>query len=121
MKKNECLDINVCPVLATLAVVGGKWKPAILWMIRQGVHRFGALQRSLQGITQKMLTKQLRELEADGVIVRTVFAEVPPRVEYTFSEHGKSLQPLLDAMANWGAAHRELARGAGARKPGVTR
>ena len=95
-----------CPVVTTLEVIGGKWKPAILWHIRRGVHRFGALQRALPGITQKMLTQQLRELEADGILTRTVFAEVPPRVEYRLSDHGLSLQPLLDEMATWGATHR---------------
>jgi DNA-binding HxlR family transcriptional regulator len=108
--EENCLDPAVCPVLATLDVVGGKWKPAILWQIRHEMHRFGALRRSVQGITQKMLTQQLRELEADGVIVRKVFAEVPPRVEYTLSDYGRSLQPLLDAMASWGAAHQARAQ-----------
>ena len=107
MKKSECLDPQVCPVISTLDVVGGKWKPAILWQVRQGVHRFGALQRAVGGITQKMLTKQLRELEADSILRREVFAEVPPQVEYTLTPYGRTLQPLLDAMASWGGAHQK--------------
>lgn len=107
MKKSESLDPQVCPIISTLGVVGGKWKPAILWQVRQGVHRFGALQRAVGGITQKMLTQQLRELEADGILRREVFAEVPPRVEYTLTPYGRTLQPLLDTMASWGGAHQK--------------
>lgn len=106
MKKTDCLDPLFCPVLTSLSVIGGKWKLAILWSIRQnGVQRFGELQRSLGGITQKMLTQQLRDLEADGIIVRKVFAEVPPRVEYTLSDYGRTLDPLLEGMALWGRTH----------------
>jgi len=107
VKKSECLDPQVCPVISTLDVVGGKWKPAILWLVRQGVHRFGALQRAIGGITQKMLTQQLRELEADGILRREVFAEVPPRVEYTLTPYGQTLLPLLEAMASWGSSHQK--------------
>jgi DNA-binding HxlR family transcriptional regulator len=95
-----------CPVMITLAVIGGKWKPAILWELRQHrVRRFGALKRALPDITQKMLTQQLRELEADGIIHRKVYAEVPPRVEYTQTDYGRSLTPILDEMAHWGMRH----------------
>ncbi|MEM7549518.1 MAG: helix-turn-helix domain-containing protein [Bacteroidota bacterium] len=95
-----------CPVITTLNVIGGKWKPAILWELQQkDVCRFGALKRSVEGITQKMLTQQLRELEADGIIQRKVYAEVPPRVEYQITEYGKSLRPILDEMAKWGFKH----------------
>jgi DNA-binding HxlR family transcriptional regulator len=107
MKQKKNPAPQNCPIIDTLGVVGGKWKPAILWQIREGVHRFGALQRAVGGITQKMLTQQLRELEADGILRREVFAEVPPRVEYTLTPYGCTLQPLLDAMASWGSAHRE--------------
>ena len=78
-----------CPVTYCLSVIGGKWKPVILFLISHGVDRFGLLQRKIEGISKQMLTKQLRELEADGLITRTVFAEVPPRVEYVLSAQGE--------------------------------
>ncbi len=95
-----------CPVITTLSVIGGKWKPAILWQLQNNdLLRFGQLKKRLGGITQKMLTQQLRELEANNIILRKIFPEVPPRVEYKLSDHGKSLAPLLNEMANWGANH----------------
>ncbi|WP_110016583.1 winged helix-turn-helix transcriptional regulator [Plasticicumulans acidivorans] len=95
-----------CPVEATLNVIGGKWKAVLVWhLLEGGVLRFGELRRLLPGITQKMLTQQLRELEAAGVISRTVYAEVPPRVEYAVTAHGRSLRPLLEAMHAWGLQH----------------
>ena len=105
MRKYAEQQLQVCPIIATLGVIGGKWKPALLWQIRLGVCRFGALQRSVDGITQKMLTQQLSELEADGIVFRRVYAEVPPRVEYTLTPYGQSLQVVLEGMAAWGAAH----------------
>ncbi len=97
-----------CPVMTTLEVIGGKWKPAILWELQRfRTQRFGALKRALPTITQKMLTQQLRELEADGVIHRKVYAEVPPRVEYTLTDYGESLTPILNEMAYWGMNHQE--------------
>ena len=97
--------------MTTLEVIGGKWKPAILWELRQQrVRRFGALKRALPTITQKMLTQQLRELEADGIIHRKVYAEVPPRVEYTQTDYGDSLTPILNAMAYWGMNHPEASQ-----------
>lgn len=99
-------ETPLCPVMTTLEVIGGKWKPAILWELRQHrIRRFGALKRALPNITQKMLTQQLRELEADGIIYRKVYAEVPPRVEYTQTDYGRSLTPILDEMAHWGMSH----------------
>jgi DNA-binding HxlR family transcriptional regulator len=92
-----------CPVQAALEVIGGKWKPLILWSLKDAVMRFGELQKGLPGINAKMLTKQLRELEVDGVITRTIYPEVPPRVEYSITEFGKTLIPILDALCNWGA------------------
>lgn len=94
-----------CPVTATMGIISGKWKPIILWRLYNGVQRFGELKRQIPGITQKMLTQQLRELEQDGIIERKVFAEVPPRVEYSFSTYGKTLQPVLHAMCDWGEEH----------------
>ena len=92
-----------CPVEAALDVIGGKWKPLILWALGDNVLRFGELQKELPGVNTKMLTKQLRELEEDGVIKRTVYPEVPPRVEYRITDFGKTLIPILEALCNWGA------------------
>ena len=92
-----------CPVEAALEVIGGKWKPLILWALGDTVMRFGELQKGLPGVNAKMLTKQLRELEEDGVITRTIYPEVPPRVEYAITDFGKTLIPILQALCNWGA------------------
>jgi len=95
-----------CSVEATLAVIGGRWKPIILFHLLQNeVLRFSELQRTIDGITQRMLAKQLRELEADEVIGRKVYAEVPPRVEYYLTDYGKTLEPMLLEMRQWGAKH----------------
>jgi DNA-binding HxlR family transcriptional regulator len=94
-----------CPVTATMSILSGKWKPIILWRIQNGVNRFGELKKQIPGITQKMLTQQLRELEQDRILDRKVFAQVPPRVEYSFSEYGLSLQPVLQALCKWGEIH----------------
>jgi len=91
-----------CPIYVTLDMVGGKWKVAILWHLAEGTKRFGELKRQLGVVTQKMLTQQLRELERDGLVNRMVYAEVPPRVEYTLTEQGQSLLPVLQAMHGWG-------------------
>jgi DNA-binding HxlR family transcriptional regulator len=87
---------------ATLKIIGGRWKVLILRELFDGVRRFGELHRALQGITQKMLTQQLRELEADGIIHREVYPEVPPKVEYSLTARGESLRPILGTMHNWG-------------------
>jgi len=91
-----------CPTEATLAVIGGRWKVPILWHLFGGTLRFGELSRALPTTTQKMLTQQLRELEADGLVLRKVYAEVPPRVEYSLTPLGKSLKPVLTSLGNWG-------------------
>ncbi len=91
-----------CPVEATLEVIGGKWKPIILWQLRTEKLRFSGLQQSMQGISPKMLTKQLRELEEDGLILRMAYPEIPPRVEYSLTEFGKTVLPVLDALCKWG-------------------
>jgi DNA-binding HxlR family transcriptional regulator len=100
-----------CTVEATLDVIGGKWKPLILWHLGDNVMRFGELQRSLPGVNAKMLTKQLRELEKDGVIRRTVYPEVPPRVEYAITEFGRTLIPILQALCAWGALYLGIENG----------
>jgi DNA-binding HxlR family transcriptional regulator len=94
-----------CPVEAALDVIGGKWKPLILWALGDNVLRFSELQKELPGVNTKMLTKQLRELEEDGVITRTVYPEVPPRVEYAITDFGRTLIPILQALCNWGAEY----------------
>ncbi|HAG52249.1 MAG TPA: MarR family transcriptional regulator [Alphaproteobacteria bacterium] len=95
-----------CSVDATISVIGGRWKPIILFhlMILE-VLRFNEMQRSIEGITQRMLTNQLRELEKDGVIERKVYAQVPPKVEYRLTDYGKTLEPILLAMREWGTEH----------------
>ncbi len=98
-----------CPVSATLSVIGGRWKPIILFiLLRQGVLRFGEIQKKIPAVTQRVLTSQLKELEKDGIIIRNAYAEMPPRVEYNLSEYGKSLQDILYAMHYWGEKHKEL-------------
>ena len=100
-------EIN-CEKELTLAVIGGKWKLIILWNLgREGTKRFSELKRQIPHITQKMLTNQLRELEEDQLIERKVYAEVPPRVEYSLSDYGQSLMPLLHAMYDWGKNYGE--------------
>ena len=94
-----------CAVEVTLSVMGGTWKPIILFHLLHGKKRFSELSRNIGGITQRMLTLQLRELEDAGIVVRTVYAEVPPRVDYELTELGRSLQPVLIAMRNWGTAY----------------
>jgi len=91
-----------CTVEVTLAAIGGKWKAVILWHLTHKTLRFSQLRRRLPGITQKMLTQQLRELERDGLLHREVYAEVPPRVEYSLTELGWTLKPLLGMMCEWG-------------------
>ncbi len=102
-RKNE--KTYNCPVEAALEVIGGKWKPLILWRIGNNVLRFSELQKALPGINTKMLTKQLRSLEKDGVILRKVYAEVPPHVEYQITDFGKTLIPILEALCDWGACY----------------
>lgn len=95
-----------CPVEATLSVIGGKWKGIVLYyLLMDGTMRFNELKRSVHGVTQRMLTKQLRELEADGLINRHVYAEVPPKVEYSLTDKGESLRPILIALKEWGEEH----------------
>ncbi|MDD6991795.1 MAG: helix-turn-helix domain-containing protein [Oscillospiraceae bacterium] len=91
-----------CPVEATIELIGGKYKSVILWHLTDGVKRFGELKRLLPRATEKMLAQQLRDLERDGLIIRTVYPVVPPKVEYSLSDLGKTIIPVLDAMCCWG-------------------
>jgi DNA-binding HxlR family transcriptional regulator len=95
-----------CPVKLTASIIGGKWKPSLLFYLEGHTRRFCELQRLIPGLTKKMLTQHLRELERDGIIRRKVYAEVPPRVEYSLTRHGESLKPILKLMSAWGARHR---------------
>lgn len=94
-----------CPVEAALGLIGGKWKGVALYHLLGGTLRFNELRRRLPKVTQRMLTKQLRELEADGLLLRQVYAEVPPRVEYRLSPRGRSLEPVILALKAWGDAY----------------
>lgn len=97
---------ELCRVEDALGILVGKWKPLILLhLLNEGTQRFSELKRSLPGITQKMLTNQLRELEEEDIISRKVYAQVPPKVEYSITEYGKSLEPILVAMHEWGTKH----------------
>src|SRR5690242_51137 len=96
---------TLTPIGKTLGVIGGKWKLLILWHLRESSDRFSNLKRKMQGITQKMLTQELRQLENDGLVSRKVFAEVPPHVEYALTEYGKTLDPVLEKMCEWGDSH----------------
>lgn len=97
--------IHGCGLEAALAVVGGKWKPIVLWRLAGGSRRFGELRRLVEGISEKMLIQQLREMEEDGIVSRRDFREVPPRVEYALTEFGVSLAEALRPLCEWGGEH----------------
>lgn len=100
-------ELPACPVETTLTLIGDKWKVLIIRDLLTGTKRFGELKKSLNGITQKVLTNNLRQMEASGLVNRKVYAEVPPRVEYSLTETGWSLKPILDSMVVWGNSYRE--------------
>lgn len=108
--RHSRLDCNPgCSVEATVSLIDGKWKCVILWHLQEeGTVRFNELRRRLPGITQRMLTNQLRELEADGLLERVVYAQVPPKVEYSLSKRGHSLAPVLAVLKDWGDANMGL-------------
>ena len=106
MRTNE--ELPVCPVATTVQLIGSKWKLLIIRNLRVRPWRFNELRRDLDGISQKVLTDSLREMEADGIITRTVYPEVPPRVEYALSPLGETLGPILDAMAAWGTEYKNI-------------
>jgi DNA-binding HxlR family transcriptional regulator len=99
------IEAFACPVAFTVDVIGGKWKSLILFHLMSGTKRFNEVRRLIPDITQRMLTLQLRELEVDGIIHREIYREVPPKVEYSLTELGSSLAPLVSAMREWGAVH----------------
>ena len=98
----QTTELPACPVETTLMLIGDKWKVLILRDLMPGTKRFGELKKSVGSVSQKVLTAQLRDLEEKGLVSRKVYAEVPPRVEYSLTELGKSLSPILDAMREWG-------------------
>lgn len=106
LKKKEIIKkytgAQVCPVTAAIDIIGGKWKPVIIWVLMEGPQRYGELHRRIPGVALKVLSRQLKELEADGVITRKAYPEVPPRVEYSLAAEGEKLRPIMEALAGWG-------------------
>ena len=100
-----------CPVEAAIDIIGGKWKPWIIWCLRDGTLRFSELQKKMPCATSKMLTKQLRELERDGIISRKIYAEIPPKVEYSLTPSGKTAIPLVETLCEWGCKYLNLNEG----------
>ena len=98
----EKIEHGDCPVTFCMKHIGGKWKPILIHLIRKGANRFGVLEKGIDGITKQMLTKQLRELEADGILERKIYPVIPPKVEYFFTLYGESLFPIIDEMSKWG-------------------
>ncbi len=98
----------LCPVDVTLSVIGGKWKLLIYDQLHRGVTRFGQLKRAIPRITQTMLTQQLRELEQDGIVTRTIYAEIPPRVEYALTDFGRTLECVIAVMCQWGTQYQAM-------------
>ena len=103
-------ELPTCPVATTVQIIGSKWKLLILRNLLQRPWRFNELKKDLEGISQKVLTDSLRSMEADGIIDRTVYAEVPPRVEYALNELGETLRPIMKAMEDWGSDYQEKVR-----------
>lgn len=106
MTTAEAKNLPACPVETTLTLIGNKWKVLILRDLLPGTKRFGELKKSLGSVSQKVLTAQLRDMEADGLVTRTVYPEVPPRVEYSLTDLGMSLQPVLNSLQSWGESYK---------------
>lgn len=102
----ELTEERKCPIETVIHVLGGKWKPTILWLLLDSAKRFSVLEKRIPGITQKMLTQHLRELENDRLITRTIYPSIPPKVEYALSEYGETLIPVLQTMCEWGENHK---------------
>jgi len=100
-------ELPACPVETTLTLIGNKWKVLILRDLLSGTKRFGELKKSIGSVSQKVLTAQLRDMEANGLLTRTVYPEVPPRVEYTLTDLGMSLQPVLSSLQLWGETYKQ--------------
>jgi DNA-binding HxlR family transcriptional regulator len=105
-------SLEGCPVEVAMAVLGGAWKLTAVKYLLQRTHRFGDLRRAVGPVTPRVLTRQLRELEADGIVTRTVYAQVPPRVEYSLTDRGRSLEPIVTALDAWGADYQSTVAGA---------
>ena len=103
----EAKTLPACPVETTLTLISDKWKVLIIHDLLPGTKRFGELKKSIGSVSQKVLTSQLRQMEESGLLTRTVYPEVPPQVEYTLTELGQSLRPVLDALWNWGNNYKE--------------
>ena len=101
-------ELPACPVATTVQLIGSKWKILIIRNLMSRPWRFNELKKDLEGISQKVLTDSLRSMETDGIVTRTVYPEVPPRVEYSLSELGESMRPIIDAMAQWGTNYKKL-------------
>jgi DNA-binding HxlR family transcriptional regulator len=101
-RKNKDFNPNNCPVTHCMNKIGGKWKTIVIYFISSGKNRFSLLQKAIPEISKQMLVNQLREMEDDNLIERTIFAEIPPRVEYNLSEYGKTLLPIISTIAEWG-------------------
>lgn len=108
--ENRITVKSTCPVEATIGLIGGKYKAVILWHLMNGKLRYSELHRTVSSATDKMLTQQLRELERDGLIKRTVFPVVPPRTEYSLTDFGRGLSPILYAMSDWGQGYLKSAK-----------
>ena len=114
-------DMPDCPIETTLTLISNRWKVLILWDLLGGVKRFGELKKLLGGISQKVLTANLRQMEEAGLLARTVYAEVPPRVEYALTETGRSLRPVLEAMLEWGTRYKAGTAAAAGPTPSIRR
>ena len=108
LDEKKSIEINQCPVTYCMSKIGGKWKPIILFLVDKGVNRFGQLGKAIDGVSKQMLTKQLREMEDDGILERKIYAEIPPRVEYFMTDLGESLKPVISSMKAWGEANMEV-------------
>ena len=106
MSNNKSKELPACPVETTLTLIGDKWKVLILRDLMPGTKRFGELKKSIGSVSQKVLTAQLRDMEQSGLVNRKAYAEVPPRVEYSLTELGRSLEPVLNAMWSWGEGYK---------------
>lgn len=108
LRKTKDFTPGNCPVVYCMNIIGGKWKPSIIHMIRTDRNRYSILLKNIPEISKQTLTNQLRELEADGIIERIIFPEIPPRVEYIMTEYGKTLLPIIDSMYMWGRQYMKI-------------